>query len=216
MSYRDGARRVAPLAVAVGAFGVSFGVLARDAGMGVVAPLVMSATTFAGAAQFAALSVLGSGGALFAAIAAPVLLNARYVPVGVSVAPALHGPVWRRLLEAQLVVDESWAVANVGGGRFDRKLLVGAGGVLWLVWMIGTTLGVLGGRLLGDPSRLGLDAAFPALFLGLLVAQRRTRGFVLVAVLGAGVALALVPLTPVGAPLVAASLVALLGLARDR
>ena len=103
-----------PIAVAATAFGVSFGILARDAGMGVVAPIVMSFTTFAGSAQFASASVLEQGGALVAAIVAAVLLNLRYLAIGISVAPSLRGsrPAgW----EAQRAVDESWAVAQDGG-----------------------------------------------------------------------------------------------------
>src|SRR5439155_1570967 len=116
---RDGARVIAPFAVAVAAFGVTFGVLARDAGLGRAEAVVFSATTFAGSAQFAATSVLSAGGTLVAAIAAAVLLNTRYIPIGLSVAPSLRGPAWKRGLRAQLVVDESWAVSHMGGGRYD-------------------------------------------------------------------------------------------------
>lgn len=90
--YRDGARAVAPFAVAVLGFGVSFGLLARAGGWGWLAPIVMSATTFAGSAQFVAASILGDGGTVAAAVAAALLLNARYGPIGVSVAPWLGGP----------------------------------------------------------------------------------------------------------------------------
>ena len=87
--YAEGVRRAAPLAVAVFAFGVAFGLLARAAGFSVVVTLVFSATTFAGSAQFAAVSVLSSGGSLVAAVVAALLLNARYAPIGASVAPWL-------------------------------------------------------------------------------------------------------------------------------
>ena len=211
---RDGARRIAPFAVAVGAFGVTFGVLARDAGLGSLQAVVFSATTFAGSAQFAATSVLSAGGTLAAAIAAAVLLNARYIPIGLSVAPSLHGPAWQRGLRAQLVVDESWAVSHVGGGRYDPRLLFGAGLTLYCSWVAGTTLGVAAGSLLGDPDRLGLDAAFPALFLALLAGQLRGRGAVVAALAGAAIATALVPFVPPGVPVVAASLACLIGLRR--
>ena len=176
---RDGARVIAPFAVAVAAFGVTFGVLARDAGLGGVQAVVFSATTFAGSAQFAATSVLSAGGTLAAAIAAAVLLNSRYIPIGLSVAPSLRGPAWKRGLRAQLVVDESWAVSHLGGGRYDPRLLFGAGLTLYCAWVAGTTLGSAAGSLLGDPEALGLDAAFPALFLALLAGQvaRARRGW---------------------------------------
>jgi 4-azaleucine resistance transporter AzlC len=204
-----------PLAIAVGLFGVSFGVLsASSGGIGAIPAVIMSATTFAGSAQFAAASVISSGGQPIAAIAAALLLNARYLPIGVSVAPYLVGGPLRRFFAAQLVVDESWAIASRGEGRFDPHRLVGAGIVLWLAWVFGTVIGVIGGEALGDPAALGLDAAFPALFLALLVGQLRSGRAVAAAALGAGIALALVPFTPPGVPIIAAALAALIGLVR--
>jgi branched chain amino acid efflux pump len=213
-SYRDGARVVAPLAIAAGSFGAAFGVLAETAGMGTFAPIVMSATTFAGAAQFAAVSVLDQGGGVLAAVAAAVLLNGRYAAISLAVATAFRGSRARRLIESQLIVDESWAVAQAGGGRIDRRVLVGAGLVLFPFWVGGTALGVLFGDVLGDPERLGLDAAFPALFLALVASQLVSRQAVLGALAGGLVALVLLPLTPAGVPVIAASAVCLVGLVR--
>ena len=212
---RTGAVTAVPLAVAVGLFGVSFGVLsASSGGMGLLPAFVMSATTFAGSAQFAVASVLGAGGSPAAAIAAALLLNARYLPIGISVARFLTGPAPIRFLKSQLVVDESWAIASQGGGRFDAGRLIGAGLVLWLAWVGGTLIGAVGGEALGDPAALGLDAAFPALFLALLVTQLRSRQAVLAAILGAAVSLVLVPFAPPGVPIVAAAAGALVGLVR--
>jgi 4-azaleucine resistance transporter AzlC len=210
VSYRRGVRLVAPLAIAVLAFAVSYGVLARTAGMGALAPIVMSATTFAGSAQFAVASVLKGGGGAAAAIAAAVLLNLRYLPIGISVASGFRGGRLRRLVESQLVVDESWAI-SVGGGRFDRRVLVGAGLVLYGCWVGGTALGVLGGGALGDPNRLGLDGAVPALFLALLAPRLRERRALTAAVAGAALAAVLIPLVPPGVPIVAAAAACLLG-----
>jgi 4-azaleucine resistance transporter AzlC len=209
--HRDGVRATLPLGIAVFGFGLSFGVLARAAGMGYVAPIVMSATTFAGSAQFAAASVLNAGGSIATAVVAAVLLNARYAPIGVSVAPYLAGPWWSRFVHGQLVVDESWAIASEGDGRFNPRVLLGAGLTIYVAWVAGTTLGVLFGNAIGDPARLGLDAAFPALFLGLLVPQLTSRGSRRTALLGAGIALALTPFTPPGVPIIAASAACLLG-----
>jgi 4-azaleucine resistance transporter AzlC len=210
-----GARAVLPIAVAVAAFGASFGILARDAGMGVVAPIVMSLTTFAGSAQFAVASVLDDGGALVAAIAAAVLLNLRYLAIGVSVAPSLRGGKLRRLAEAQLVVDESWAIAQQDG-RVDRDRLIGAGAVIMLFWVLGTIGGVLGGSALGDPEDYGLDAMFPALFLALLAGQLTSRRTRVAALAGGLIALALTPLAPPGVPIVVAAAGAVLALAVKR
>lgn len=215
LTYRDGFRAATPLAIVVFVFGVSFGVLARAAGMGTLAPIVMSITTFGGSAQFAAVSVLGAGGGVAAAAAAAVLLNSRYLPIGLSAAPAFRGGLLRRLAESQLVVDESWAIGHRGEGRFDRHMLLGAGVAVYLGWTVGTAIGVLGASALGDPARLGLDAAFPALFLGLLAGQVKTRRALAAGVTGAAIALALVPAVPAGLPIVAASAACLLGLRRS-
>jgi 4-azaleucine resistance transporter AzlC len=200
------------VAATVGFFGASFGLVARAAGMGVAAPIVLSATTFAGSAQFALTSILASGGTAAAAIAAAVLLNARYAPISISVAPLFHGRRLRRLAESQLIVDESWALASRGDGRFDRRLLLGAGLLLYSAWVGGTAVGVLAGDKLGDPKTLGLDGAFPALFLALLVPQLRTRQAAAAAALAAAIALVLIPITPPGVPIVASSAACLLGL----
>jgi 4-azaleucine resistance transporter AzlC len=210
-AFAAGARAAAPIAIAVVAFGASFGILARDAGMGVLPPILMSVTTFAGSAQFAVASVLGSGGALAAAIAAAVLLNLRYLAIGVSVAPALRGAPARRLVEAQFAIDESWAVSQ-RDGRVDRGRLLGAGTVLMVAWLGGTIGGVLGGSALGDPADYGLDAMFPALFLALLVGQLNGRRALISALAGGVIALALTPLLPPGLPIVAAALGAVIAL----
>jgi 4-azaleucine resistance transporter AzlC len=209
--YRDGARRVAPIAVAAFAFAVSFGVLARASGINAVEAIVMSATTFAGSAQFAIASILGVGGGIASAIAAATLLNARYAPISVSVAPVFVGGKLQRLLESQLIVDESWAMSRRADGRYDRRLLVGAGLVLYVCWVGGTAIGAIVGEALGDPASLGLDAAFPALFLAILVTQVHSRRALAAAVLGGTIALALVPIAPAGVPIVAAAAACLLG-----
>jgi 4-azaleucine resistance transporter AzlC len=207
----EGARRAAPIGAAVFAFGVSYGVLARTAGMGRVAPVVMSATTFAGSAQFAVASILDNSGTVAAAILAAVLLNVRYAPISISVGDLFRGPAPKRLVQSQLIVDESWAMAARGGGRFERGILLGAGLFLYPCWVGGTALGVLGGGLLGNPERLGLDAAFPALFLALLLPQLAGRRAAAAAVVAGAMAFALVPVSPPGIPIIAASAACLLG-----
>jgi len=209
---RDGVRAALPLALAPLLFGASFGLLATDAGMGALGAVVMSATTFAGSAQFAAASILRDGGGAVAAIVAAVLLNARYVPLGISVASIFPGSRRRRLVEAQLIVDESWALSG-RSGRFDYRVLVGAGLLLYPLWVGGTWVGTVVGDLL-DPEAIGLDAAFPALFLALLAPYLRSRRALAAALAAAAITLVLLPVAPPGVPIVAASAAALLGLRR--
>jgi 4-azaleucine resistance transporter AzlC len=203
---RRGFRLGAPLFPAVAALGASFGVLARAAHLDVLAAVLMSATTFAGSSQVAAASVLGAGGSVVAAIVAALLLNARYVPIGISVARAFRGSVGKRFAQAQLVVDESWALS---GG--DRPVLLGVGITLWFGWVGGTAVGAFAGQAIGNTSAFGLDGAFAALFVALLATQLRSRSRVLVALAGAAIAAVLIPLTPPGVPIIAATAAVVLG-----
>jgi predicted branched-subunit amino acid permease len=109
------------------------------------------------------------------------------------------------------VVDASWALANRGGGRFDRNLLLGATIAQYPAWQLGTVLSVLFGNAIGDPRDLGLNAIFPAFFLALLVEEARTPRARAVALGGAAIALALVPVAPAGLPIIAACLAAVAG-----
>jgi 4-azaleucine resistance transporter AzlC len=213
-SYRDGAKKIAALTPAALSFGAAFGVLARANGIDAAAAIVMSATTFAGAAQFAAISVLHDGGTVAAAVAAAVLLNARYLAISLAVAPAFDGSRLRRLFESQLIVDESWAVSQVGRGRIDKRMLLGAGLTLYPFWVGGTVIGALAGNVLADPEALGFDGALPALFLALLVMQLVDRRAKIAAVAGGAIALVLIPFTPAGVPVIAAATVSLWGLKR--
>jgi predicted branched-subunit amino acid permease len=179
--------------------------------IGGVEAVAFSAIVFAGGAQFAALAVLADGGGAGTAIVAGILLNARFVPMGLAFGPSATGGWLARALQGQAVVDASWALANRGGGRFDRDFLLGATATAYPAWLAGTLAGVLVGERLGSPETLGLDALFPAFFLGLLVEEARNRPGVVVAALGAAIALALTPVAPPGVPILAASLAVFAG-----
>jgi 4-azaleucine resistance transporter AzlC len=212
--YLAGARASVPFVLATLALGVSFGVLARSLGWGIVAPVVFSAIAASGSAQFAVAAVLGSGGGPLAAVVAAALLNARFGPMGVAVAPYLKGGPLRRALEGQTVIDASWALASRGGGRFDREFMIGSTVPQYAAWVGGTVVGVLGEDLIGDLEKVGLDVVFPAFFLVLLKHELRGGRTVAVALTAAALALVLVPIAPPGVPVVAACAAALLGLRR--
>jgi 4-azaleucine resistance transporter AzlC len=206
-------RAALPLAPAPFLFGLSFGVLADAAGMGLVAATVMSATTFAGSAQFAVATILDDGGTVIAAILAAVFLNARYIAIGVSVASIVPGRRVARFVEAQLIVDESWALSG-RSGRFEWPILAGAGLLLYVLWVGATALGAVAGGALEDPDALGFDAAFAVLFLALAAPYLRSRRALQAAGLAAAITLTLLPVAPAGVPIVAASAACLLGLRR--
>jgi 4-azaleucine resistance transporter AzlC len=213
--YLAGAKAAVPFTLATLVVGISFGVLARSLGWGIAAPIVFSVIAFSGSAQFAATAVLGAGGGALAAVVAAVLLNARFGPMGVAIAPHLKGGPLRRALEGQAVVDASWALANRGGGRFDREFMFGATLPQAAAWIGGTVIGVLGEDLIGDPEKLGLDVVFPAFFLALLAGELTNARATMVATMAATLALALTPFAPPGVPVIAACAAALLGLRRS-
>lgn len=196
-------RRGVPFGIAVFAIAISFGVLARPL-MGSVAPIVMSVVVFSGAAQFGALAVLKAGGGTGAAIAAALLLNARYLAMGVALAPSLRGRALSRAAFAMTTVDASWASASTGDGAFDPWFMVGASIPQYAGWILGTVIGVLIGGSLGNPNDYGLNALFPAFFIALLFEEVHDRRRAAAALGGAAIALVLTPLVPAGLPILAA------------
>jgi 4-azaleucine resistance transporter AzlC len=214
-SFRRGLRLGVPFAAVGVVLSMSFGVLAVQVGFTPLQAVVLSALVFGGSAQFAALAIVGAGGGIVGALGAATLMHSRFLAMGIALAPSLAGGPWRRSLEGQASVDSSFALAGREDGTFDRELLFGTTAPQYLGWLVGTVLGAYGGELLGDPERLGLDALFPTFFLALLLAELRRPRARLVALLGGGIALALVPLTPPGVPVLAASAAALVGLSRS-
>jgi branched chain amino acid efflux pump len=214
--FKEGVRKGIPFGIAAALVGASFGVLAREVGMPAWAAVLMSAIVFAGSAQLAALGIIGAGGGLASAIGAAALMNSRFLPMGIVIGPSLPGGRVARALQGQSVVDASWALAADGRGGFDRHILFGSSAIQYVAWVAGTVAGVLGGSALGDLETLGLDAVYPAFFLALLIGELRSARAVSVAAAGALIALALVPFTPAGIPVLAASLATLIGLVRRR
>jgi 4-azaleucine resistance transporter AzlC len=209
---REGLRAGLPFAVAGGLLALSFGVVAQGAGLSAGAAIAMSAIVFAGSAQFTAIAILSQGGTVAAAVLAAALVNSRFLPMGVAIGPSLPGGPLRRAAQGQAIVDASWGIAGRGDGTFDRWILFGSTAAQYLGWVGGTVAGALGGNVLGDPDKLGLDAVYPAFFLALLIDELTDRRSRVVAGLGLLIALALVPVAPAGVPVLAASLAALLGL----
>jgi 4-azaleucine resistance transporter AzlC len=213
-SLHRGVRLGLPFAAAGFLLSMSFGILAREAGMPALAAIVMSAIVFAGSAQFAALSVITAGGGVAAAVLAAALMNSRFLPMGIAIAPSLPGGPLKRAVQGQPLVDASWALSARGDGTFDRWLMFGTSVPQYVTWLSGTILGVYAGQVLPEARTLGLDALFPAFFLALLLIELRERRARPVALAGALVALALVPVAPAGIPVLAASFAVLLGLRR--
>jgi 4-azaleucine resistance transporter AzlC len=201
-------RNALAIGVATGAYGISFGVLSDAAGLSLLQTIAMSLLVFTGATQFSVIATIAAGGALTTALGNGLLLAARNTAYGFAMAPLFRGmPLGRRLLGSQIVIDESVAMARAQEEpESARRALLLTGACVYVFWNAGTVLGALAGDAIGDPATYGLDAMFPAAFLALLAPQLRQPGAPRAAVAGALIAAVLVPFTPAGVPILAASL----------
>jgi 4-azaleucine resistance transporter AzlC len=204
------------LGLAVGVFGVSFGLIAVTAGLTPLKACAMSLLVFTGASQFAAVGVVGAGGSPVAAIASALFLGARNAAYGLTMAPILKGRLPKRLLAAQLVIDESTALAMAQDDNHERQRGFWAAGIsIYVFWNLGTLVGAFGGQLIGKPETWGLDAAFPAAFVALLIPHLRKVGGKQSALLAPLIALVLTPVLPPGIPILCAALASLVGLRKQ-
>ncbi|WP_229073835.1 AzlC family ABC transporter permease [Actinoplanes sp. DH11] len=201
-------RDAGALAAAMVAVGASFGAIAIAYGLPPWTPVLMSLVVFAGGAQFLAVGLFAAGNPV-AAVLAGLLLNARHLPFGLAVSGTLGTRLRDRLLGSHLMTDETVAftLAETDPAR-RRRVYWLVGTTLFISWNIGTVLGVALGGAVGNPDTLGLDAAFPAGLIALILPALRDRETRLVALTGAALAVALTPVLPAGLPV----LCALLGL----
>jgi len=209
-------RAALPLVIPTALIGASFGVSAATSGWGTVAPIVMSAIVFSGAAQFATLAVLGAGGSVITAIVAATLIASRFLAIGVALGPSMRGGKVRRALEGQAVVDASLILAKTGEARYGVRRLLGSTLPQYVGWSLGTVGGVLAGESIPDPKTLGLDALFPAFFLVLVWSELGDRAARVTAAAATLIAVVLIPVAPPGIPVVAASLAVLVGRVAQR
>ena len=203
-------RTAVGIGVATGAYGVSFGALSTASGLSIAQTCALSVLVFTGASQFAFVGVLGAGGGVASASATALLLGSRNTLYGLRLAPLLGLRGLHRVIGAQLVIDESTAVAvGQSDARAARLGFWSAGLAVYVLWNTATLVGALAGDAMGDPRTYGLDAAVPAAFLALLAPRLRGREPWAVALAACAVALLAVPVLPVGAPVLLAALVAL-------
>jgi 4-azaleucine resistance transporter AzlC len=195
----------------VGVFGAVFGVTAVAAGGSVAQACVMSLLVFTGASQYSAASVVAAGGSTWSALSGASLLAARNGVYGLTMAPTIGGSLGRRLVAAQLVLDESTAMATAQPDRRHRATAFWVTGLaIYLFWNLGTLAGAVLGSTI-DITRFGLDVALPAGFVAMIVPHLRTRRGRAAATIGAVVCLLTIPLVPVGMSIMCAAVGVLVG-----
>ncbi len=206
-------RDAVAIAIASGAYAISFGAIATAAGLSVLQTGALSLLMFTGASQFALVGVVGAGGSIWAGAVAAALLGSRNTLYGVRLSTMLNVRGWRRALGSHFVIDETTAMAIA---RDDPKLSRYAfwvtGVALFVLWNTGTLIGALATQAISDPKVFGLDAAPPAAYLALLAPRLRAREPLAIALAAAVIAIIALPFVPAGVPLLmVAVLVALFG-----
>ena len=204
------------IAVASGAYAISFGAISTAAGLSLLQTCALSIVMFTGASQFALVGIVGAGGSVWAGAVTAALLGSRNALYGLRLSSVLDMRGWRRLAAAHFVIDETTAMAIARDDPAQSRFAFWATGIaLFVLWNTGTLIGALATHAISDPKVLGLDAAPPAAFLALLAPRLRAREPLAIAIGAAVIAIAVLPFVPAGVPLlVVAVLVALLGVVR--
>ena len=199
------------VSITVGAYGTAFGAAAVANGFSVLQTCLLSLLTFSGASQFAVIGVLGAGGGAISGIATASLLGIRNGVYGVIMAPRLKVKGFKRVVAAQITIDESTAVAlgqEVRGESAMRQGFWLTGFGVFIFWNLFTVAGALGAQAMGDIRAWGLDSAVPAAFLGLVWPRLKTNRDRFLAVGCVVFALAMTPILPAGLPIIATAFIA--------
>ena len=204
-------RTALSVAFTVGLYGAAFGAAGVTAGFSILQTCLLSILLFSGASQFAVVGIMGAGGAAVSAIATATLLGFRNALYGLQMAPILKVKGLKRILSAQLTIDESTAVATLQENDADRRrgfYITGIG--VYVFWNLFTFLGALGASAIGDPSVWGLDAAVPAAFCGLIWPRLKNKTHFVVSAVAIAWALILTPITAAGIPIITTVLLAVI------
>jgi predicted branched-subunit amino acid permease len=204
-------RTALSVAFTVGLYGAAFGAAGVTAGFSILQTCLLSILLFSGASQFAVVGIMGAGGAAVSAIATATLLGFRNALYGLQMAPILKVKGLKRILAAQITIDESTAVATLQENDADRRrgfYITGVG--VYIFWNLFTFLGALGASAIGNPSVWGLDAAVPAAFCGLIWPRLKNKTHFVVSAVAIAWALLLTPITPAGIPIITTVLLAVI------
>ncbi|RWZ67926.1 branched-chain amino acid ABC transporter permease [Labedella populi] len=207
------ARSILVVCAADGIVGFAFAAITVGADLPLWLPTLLSIVVFAGASQFLLVGVIASGGSLLAAVAAGLLVNARLLPLGLAVGDAVGRGTWRTLIGSHVLTDESAAFALIQpSGERRRAAFWLCGIALFLFWNVGVVAGALVGTTIPDTDALGLDAAFPAIILALVLPTLRSARIGRAVAVGVAIALVTAPFLPAGVPVLLALLGVVVGL----
>jgi 4-azaleucine resistance transporter AzlC len=199
------ARDIALVCLADLIVGVSYGAISVGSGFSLWVPVLLSLVVFAGASQFLFVGIVAAGGSPVAGVLAGLLVNGRHLPFGLAVGDVIGKGPLRRLLGSHLMTDENVAFALAQEDRDRKRAAYWACGLgIFTAWNTGVLIGAYAGGVIGDTDAFGLDAAFPAVLLALVLPSLRDRPTVRAVAVGSAVALATTPVLPAGMPVLLA------------
>jgi len=211
--FRRGFVRALPIGVGVFIWALTFGLMAREAGLSALEASLMSVLVYSGTAQAATVGGLSvgaaAGAAVLAAVATVLMLNARYLLYGASLRPWLaQASPAQAYATLYFLGDANWAMSTKAhaDGENDAAFIFGSGVSMFLPWVAGTALGAVAGTWITDPRMLGVDFLLVAFCAAMAMDLFKKRADVAPALAAVVVAVLLDRLAPSGWTLVAAGL----------
>jgi 4-azaleucine resistance transporter AzlC len=190
--FVKGMKQIIPVAAAGIVDGLVFGILARQAGLGITEAMLFSLLVNAGSSQFAAVGLISQGIVGWPILVSTALLNARQLLYGLSLGPSFRETSpWKLSLMAAGLNDETYALKVTyltSGEKPSLAYFAGASTADYLIWNASTLAGAVFGAFFSETERVGLDFAFTATFLGFLAVNLLSSFHVKVAVCAAAAA----------------------------
>ncbi len=171
-NVRKGVLLNLPVVASVVAYGFVCGILSRQVDMAFWQVAALSGLMFSGTAQLVIAGFWTSDVGIIAALFSVLAISLRYLLISATCAPLFrpYAPLARYLM-VSFVTDENWGVAMAHRDKdtIGAALMFGGGLALWVSWMTATLSGWYFGAIIADPARYGLDFAFTAVFLSLVI-----------------------------------------------
>lgn len=176
--------------IAIGYFPVAltFGLLAKTAGLSLLEATAMSVFVFAGAAQYITLSLLTAGVAPFLIVVNTFIVNIRHFLMTASLNEKMAPDArWKKALYAFGITDETFTVlATKPGEKLRTVYAAGVIVIAYASWVVFTAVGHLIGANLPLFLQAAMSIALYAMFVGLLVPSlKRNRKVLSLAALAA-------------------------------
>ena len=204
---------VSPLMIPVFPFGIIYGVIGMELGIGPYMTVGLSIIIFGGASQIVLLQLFSGGASSLVILSSVGAVNSRHLLYGAVLSEHLSTMklTWKIIL-SYVMVDQAFAVSNSFFKKNKKKQnkhyhLLGAGFTCWIIWQVSTILGIVLGSVV--PEELGLSFTISLTFLALLINDFRKFNNIIVMLLSGIIATVGFNLIPFKAYIIVSALSAL-------